>query len=354
MAKLIQYANNAYSTLSGAITNVATTITVQTGEGARFPSLSGSQYFYATLIDNSNNIEIVKVTARSTDTLTVTRGQDGTSGRAYSSGDRIELRVTAGGITDIINTYPDNIVGALTNKTTPVDADVLHIEDSAASGASKYATFTQAWTNYFKGKADALYQALDATLTSIASVAGVAGDILYASGTDTWARLAKGTDGQVLTLASGLPSWATASSGGMTLLGTLTTTSGTTQSLTSIAAGYFQFYIEVDGVSFASGSNTLTLALSSTNGAAYGTAQNVAPSIGTAASTYKGPIVVYGVSATSQYSVAMSYVTNGAPPASPPTQTLVAVATNTAAVVNAIRFAGGTFDAGTIRIYGVK
>lgn len=41
-------------------------------------------------------------------------------------------------------------------------------------------------------------------LTSYAS-----GDILYASATDTLAKLAKGTDGQVLTLASGVPSWAT-------------------------------------------------------------------------------------------------------------------------------------------------
>ncbi len=58
-------------------------------------------------------------------------------------------------------------------------------------------------------------QTLDATLTSLAAVAGVAGDVLYASGTDAWARLAKGTDGEVLTLASGIPSWAT---GGATLV----------------------------------------------------------------------------------------------------------------------------------------
>jgi hypothetical protein len=36
------------------------------------------------------------------------------------------------------------------------------------------------------------------------------GDILYASATDTLSKLAKGTDGQILTLASGVPSWAAA------------------------------------------------------------------------------------------------------------------------------------------------
>lgn len=40
-----------------------------------------------------------------------------------------------------------------------------------------------------------------------------AGDVLYASAVDTLAKLAKGTDGQVLTLASGLPSWAAPSGG---------------------------------------------------------------------------------------------------------------------------------------------
>ena len=38
----------------------------------------------------------------------------------------------------------------------------------------------------------------------------VAGDVIYGSGADTLARLAKGTDDQVLTLASGVPSWAAA------------------------------------------------------------------------------------------------------------------------------------------------
>ena len=46
------------------------------------------------------------------------------------------------------------------------------------------------------------------------SLMTAAGDILYASGANTLAKLAKGSDDEVLTLASGVPSWATASSGG--------------------------------------------------------------------------------------------------------------------------------------------
>jgi hypothetical protein len=95
------FKNNGFSTLASGITNVATTITLAAGEGTRFPFPTGSEYFYATLIDTSNNIEIVQCTTRATDTLTVVRAQEGTTGRAYSTGDRIELRLTAAGIAAI-------------------------------------------------------------------------------------------------------------------------------------------------------------------------------------------------------------------------------------------------------------
>lgn len=91
----IKVANNAYGTLNAGISNVATTLVLNSGEGARFPTLSAGDYFYATLIDTSNNLEIVKVTARATDTLTIVRAQDGTTARAYSTNDRFELRPTA-------------------------------------------------------------------------------------------------------------------------------------------------------------------------------------------------------------------------------------------------------------------
>ena len=91
----IKVTNNAYGVLNASINSSATTIVLNSGEGARFPTLSTGDYFYATLIDTSNNLEIVKVTARSTDSMTVVRGQDGTSARAYSTSDRFELRPTA-------------------------------------------------------------------------------------------------------------------------------------------------------------------------------------------------------------------------------------------------------------------
>lgn len=99
----VQIKNNAYSTILTGINSSVTTISVAVGEGAHFPSASvaSGNYFYVTLLDTSNNLEIVKVTNRTNDTFTVVRGQDGTTARSFLSGDRVELRVTAALLNDL-------------------------------------------------------------------------------------------------------------------------------------------------------------------------------------------------------------------------------------------------------------
>lgn len=110
----VLFSNNAATTLASAITNVATTLTVATGTGALFPAITGSDFFYATLVNSSNQIEIVRVTARSTDTFTIVRGQEGTTARAYSTGDKVELRVTAAGLTNKLDKDGGTVTGTLT------------------------------------------------------------------------------------------------------------------------------------------------------------------------------------------------------------------------------------------------
>jgi hypothetical protein len=63
-----------------------------------FPSPTGGDFFLLTLTQPGveSSWEIVKVTARSTDTLTVVRAQEGTSAAAWASGSKAELRLTAG------------------------------------------------------------------------------------------------------------------------------------------------------------------------------------------------------------------------------------------------------------------
>ena len=90
-----KFTNNASATLATSINNSVTSIVVTAGQGALFPTLSAGDVFFATLVDSSNNLEIIKVTARATDTFTAVRGQDGTLARSYTAGDRVELRPVA-------------------------------------------------------------------------------------------------------------------------------------------------------------------------------------------------------------------------------------------------------------------
>lgn len=98
----VLFTNNASASLASAITSGSTTITLASGQGALFPAISGSNFFMATLVDTSNNIEIVRATARTGDTLTVTRAQDGTSARAFAAGDKLELRIVNAGLQEFV------------------------------------------------------------------------------------------------------------------------------------------------------------------------------------------------------------------------------------------------------------
>ena len=102
MSSNYQFTNNAATTLASGILSGATSLTVATGTGALFPSLSGGNFFYCTLQNTAGTtVEIVKVTARSTDTFTIVRAQEGTTDSAFSTGDKVELRLTAGEINQL-------------------------------------------------------------------------------------------------------------------------------------------------------------------------------------------------------------------------------------------------------------
>lgn len=95
------FTNNADTTLASGITNVATSMTVNTGDGAKFPTITGSDFFYVTLFKisgiNEYNWEVVKVTARAGDVFTIVRAQDGTTASAFAAADKVSLRMTAAG-----------------------------------------------------------------------------------------------------------------------------------------------------------------------------------------------------------------------------------------------------------------
>jgi hypothetical protein len=94
----VKLKNNARGFLDAAVGQTDTQFILSAGTGAAFPTLTSSQFFYATVAGADGTFEIVKVTARSTDTLTVVRAQEGTTALAFNAGSLIELRVTVGNI----------------------------------------------------------------------------------------------------------------------------------------------------------------------------------------------------------------------------------------------------------------
>ena len=106
---------------------------------------------------------------------------------------------------------------------------------------------------YVDGVTSAIQTQLDAKTAK--STLTTTGDIYYASAANTPARLGIGSSAQVLTVAAGVPSWATASSGGMTLL-TTHSLSGSTSTISSISGSYKSLFgVIIGAVTNGSGAN---------------------------------------------------------------------------------------------------
>jgi microcystin-dependent protein len=141
----LQLKNNASSTLAGAILAADTSFSVAAGEGAKFPALSAGQWFPLTVVDSSANLETMKCTARSGDVLTVSRGQEGTTAAAFTSGSRVDLRITAGAIADI-----QSLLDTLSAAAAPLASPALTGNPTAptqANGDTSTKIATDAFVN---------------------------------------------------------------------------------------------------------------------------------------------------------------------------------------------------------------
>lgn len=86
--------NNAATTLSTAITTTGQ-LSMVVVDSSKFPTPTGGDYFYCTLLDASNIPEIVKVTAVAGSTFTIVRAQESTAARTFTSGASVRLALTA-------------------------------------------------------------------------------------------------------------------------------------------------------------------------------------------------------------------------------------------------------------------
>lgn len=110
----IEFSNNASGTLSVQLDGATpgpedTTLVLQSNEGQLFPPVTtaSGNFFYCTVEDTSGNIEIVKCTDVSTDTLTITRAQENTTSQTFAVGSKVELRTTAATFAEFIQRTGD-------------------------------------------------------------------------------------------------------------------------------------------------------------------------------------------------------------------------------------------------------
>ena len=100
------FANNVVQSLTFAA--AANDIYLTVDNGAAFPTPAIDEGFYATLQNPGGGaVEIVLVTARNGDVLSVQRGADSTAARPWIVGDTLSMRTTAGNLKDFYDAnYP--------------------------------------------------------------------------------------------------------------------------------------------------------------------------------------------------------------------------------------------------------
>ena len=99
----VKFTNNASTSVATGINTSATSLTV--ASASAFPQLSGADdYCYLTIQQATGTTrEVVKATALSSNTFTIVRAQDNTTAGTWSSGDIVELRLTAALLQDVID-----------------------------------------------------------------------------------------------------------------------------------------------------------------------------------------------------------------------------------------------------------
>lgn len=142
MAIQIKFTNNFVATLAAAISDADTAITLDAGSGAKLPNYGGGDYEYMTLGNTANNLEIVKVTARVGDILTVVRGVDGTTAKAWSAGDQINSRPCAAAMNDAlqVNVAKADVDSQVFTGTPVLPTGTIAVTQAAGNSTTKIAT----------------------------------------------------------------------------------------------------------------------------------------------------------------------------------------------------------------------
>ena len=132
-------------TLGSAYTAGSGSMTLTTGHGARLPS-SGD--FWMVYNDGAGTIRIFKVTARSTDTLTVTAdATEGSGDGNISSGETLRWGLTIAALTQ----FRQDISGYGTYANLPATCVIGDQYKTSDSLYQFHATATNTWTPFYRG-----------------------------------------------------------------------------------------------------------------------------------------------------------------------------------------------------------
>jgi len=138
-----------------------------------------------------------------------------------------------------------------------------------ASAIPAPSTVSSAELGFLDGVTSAIQTQVDAKIAK--TLTTTTGDIIYASGANTPARLGIGSTDQVLKVTGGVPAWATPASGSMTLLAS-GTFSSSALSLTSISGSYINLVLIFENYVKSGGTDT-NFRLNSDSGSNYAWAQ---------------------------------------------------------------------------------
>jgi microcystin-dependent protein len=112
MAEL--YSNGASALVVANVSPVATVIQVENGLGGAFPSPTGGDFARLVIERDDALFEVVYLTSKTADLLTVTRAQEGTTALAYTAGlARVECRVTKGMLEAMLQKSGGTMTGTL-------------------------------------------------------------------------------------------------------------------------------------------------------------------------------------------------------------------------------------------------
>lgn len=228
--------NFAKVTVSIGYDDSATSIDVSTGEGVRLPSVPFNATWwnstdYADPSDDPN-VEIVRVTAISTDTLTVTRAQEGTSASTKNTGGKT-YKLIAGLTAKTINTDLIAALGLICNGRLTLETGVpISLTDQTAKTSIFFTPFKGNRIALFDGTSWNFYTFTELTLALGTLTADKNYDVFIYNnaGTLTLELSAAWTDGTTRADALTLQDGVYVKSGATTrrYLGTLRTTSTTT------------------------------------------------------------------------------------------------------------------------------